>query len=184
MVFVVTQITNLDECGGSHSIAAKFQARVLSATELQGVVTSEAISVDNREIGERVVIKFHQERDIKNSKISLASALELVREDMKKELNPDGDRLDKFAQLRSEREQSFAQLQQEAKEELLRDALEQRALLRVTLLSKVLPVLLKRNLEQFDKYENPEDLISVPKLVETGYIYVDEMIAQSGLDDI
>lgn len=172
MVFVVTQITNWDKCRGSHSIAAQYQAKVLSATELQGVVTSEAIAVDDREIGEKIVAKFHYERDIKKSKISLASALELVREDMKKQQDQDGKGVDRIARLQAESEKDSLDF-----------ALRERALLRLGLLSEIMPVLIEQNLANFSKYGDSDDLLSKKAVVQSGFEYVDEMIAQSGLDD-
>ncbi len=188
MVFVVSQITNLDECGGSYSIAAKFRAKMVSASELQGMVTSEAIVVDTHEIAERVIAKFHCEREIKKSPISLASALELVQneigEERKKEQTQYEKGLDRITQLREQREEQIARLQTESEKERLDSALRERARLRLELLSRIMPSLMQQNFENFTNSGGAHGLTPAADVIKAGYKIVDEMIVQSGLDDI
>lgn len=188
MVFVVSQIINLDECGGSHSIAAKFKAKMVSASELQGMITSEAIVVDTHEIAERVIAKFHCEREIKNNPISLSSAIELVQneigEERKKEQTQYEKGLDRIAQLREQREAQIARLQAENEKEWLDSALRERARLRLELLSRIMPTLMQQNFDNFTTSGGTQGLTLAADVIKAGYRIVDEMIAQSGLDDI
>jgi hypothetical protein len=145
-------------------------------TDVKGLCQYIESSGESLELGEKVVDMYHCEREVKRSPISLASALELVQNKMKKQHDQDSERETKFAHFRSERSESYANLQAKAKQELLGDELEQRALLRLNVLSNLMPTLM----QQIDS----QDLTSTPDLVKHGYRIVDEMIAQSGLNDI
>lgn len=146
MVLVVSEFTNAYENGGSHSNPAKYKAKKVSASELQSMVTSETIVVDTHEIADRLIKKFHYERDMKNNKISLASALELVQkeseEKQKEELEQYEPMETKLAQLQKQREAQEARLEAEAEKEWLDSKLKERALLRVNLLSEIMPTLM------------------------------------------
>lgn len=159
-------------------------AEIMSEEEFNKLWVLDTIKVESQELAEEIVTRYNLERQERLNPMSLASVLKLVQEDMKKELNQDDSKTDKFAQMRSERKESFAQAQEEARQELLRDELEQRALLRVKLLSRLMPTLMQQALDHFKESRGSEKLISISDLIKDGYEVVDEMISQSGLDDI
>lgn len=77
MVRVIRKITNSADLAGSHSIPAKFRAQILEDTGNDSDI-AEAIFVNSLEMAEKVIARYHYERDFKGQPIFLAGALELV----------------------------------------------------------------------------------------------------------
>lgn len=88
MVRVAVVITNLEDLQGfgGESIQAKYVAEMLEneqdADTKEGCVNY--IDTDDVTLARQVVDRFHQEHYVNNSRISLASAFDLVREENKK----------------------------------------------------------------------------------------------------
>jgi hypothetical protein len=78
MVRVIIVCTNAEDARGSHSIRAEYVAkRVETHREIEGEVWGE-IEVENQDLAEAVVSRYNHEHQVKKSRISLASALDLV----------------------------------------------------------------------------------------------------------
>jgi hypothetical protein len=160
-------------------------AEIMSEAEYNQISVMDTIEVENLELALKIIARYNLERQEEINLISLASAIELVQEDMEKELNQDGNNnTDKVAQLREQREAQNARLEAEAEKEWLDSKLKERALLRMNLLSNLMPTLMQQNVDNYLSYGGSKGLTPTSDVIKSGYQIVDEMISQSRLDDI
>lgn len=73
---------------------------------------------------------------------------------------------------------------EEVKQELLKDKLKQRVLLRLSIFSRLMPALMEQAVNHFKESRGREKLTSISDLIKYGYEVIDEIVVQSGLDDI